>query len=275
MRIESGRLLLLCGACLVAGSTFVVSAAQAAGGVSVAISDDAVSISAQGASLRSVLEEISWRSGLTVRSQAALDQAVSLRIEAATLGEAIRRLLANRSYMLFEPKAGDTGPRQTYEAANVLWILADEGHGGESEWTARSSYIEKVAPDHEIVDFRLLAASQRASDRQEAMFAIADLGHSGEIGHLQQGLSDPDDEVRAAAIMALGDLGGPEAVRLLGLALNDPSASLRMDAVDALGDIGGEQVVELLRQSLPRQPASVREAAAIRLTELAWEPQLR
>lgn len=90
-------------ACLAAGLTFLLGYAQVEDYLQVAISNVAVSIKADNASIRSVPEELWRQSNLVVVSQDALDVLVTVDIEEPSLAEAIRRLLRQKSFMLHQP----------------------------------------------------------------------------------------------------------------------------------------------------------------------------
>ena len=87
------------------------------------------------------------------------------------------------------------------------------------------------------------------------------------------GLSDPDQQVRAAAVGLVGELGGPEVVGLLRSQTRDPDPTVRAAAAHALGAIGAVAAESDIRRLLGDPIPMVREAAVLaavgaRLTSL-------
>lgn len=258
------------GACIAAGLTFFFGFAHAAGDLRINITSDAVTIKADNTSLRSVLEELSRQTHLVVVSQEALDELLSIEIDQSTLPQAIRRLLRHKSFLLQQsnPVSGSQFPGTT--AYSSLWIFSDDVDNRQHAWASQPTRRPDSELDSELIDYQILASSDDARDRQEAMFGFGDIGDSNGIEYLLLGLSDPDENVREEAILSLAELGGTESVMALSIVLNDPEAKVRVDAVDALGEIGGHEAVRLLQGATADENDTVREAAAEWLTELAW-----
>jgi hypothetical protein len=207
---------------------------------------------------------------LVVMSQENLDDLVTVEIDQPTLAQAIHRLLRHKSFMLHQlghpsgSKIPDTVPYSR------LWIFSDDSTSNQHAWSTQPALRSGPVGDSEMIDYQILALSNKRSDRGEAMFGFGEIVSSNSIEYLQQGLSDPDERVREAAIESLAELGGTESVQALSIALNDPDAGLRIDAVDALGEIGGQEAISLLQEAMSDENDTVREAAAEWLTELAW-----
>lgn len=248
------------GACIVAGLALCLGLAHAAGDIRVNITGNAVTITADNSSVRSVLEELSRQTHLVVVSQEAFDELVSIDIDQPTLAQAIRRLLRHKSYLLEQSKS-DSGS---------LWIFSDDTDNRETAWATQPKRRPDPEPDSELTDYLILASSDIASDREEAMYGFGEIADSNSVQYLLLGLSDPDENVREEAIRSLADLGGTESVMALRMALHDPAANVRVDAVEALGEIGGPEAVKLLQGATADENDTVREAAAEWLTELAW-----
>ncbi len=104
--------------------------------------------------------------------------------------------------------------------------------------------------------------------RQEALYAIADVGTEADAPVIAQSLRDPDSSVRIAAIDVLSTMDGDAPAALLIEALNDPDPAIRLRVVDALGDIEGPMASAALQQALGDADAGVRAAAG----ELLEEP---
>lgn len=258
------------GACLAAGLTFCLGIAHADHEIRVAITDNGVAISAQAASIRSVLESLASQANLLVVSQERLEEPVSVDINEPTLSLAIHRLLRQKSFMLHQsghaPGAGSVGRISDYR----LWIFAPDPSHSEPAWVSPPRHRPEPDSADELAAYQILALSQDGRHRQEAMFGLAESGGSGSVTDLRQGLSDVDRRVREAAIESLAVVGGEESVGALGGILSDPDAGLRIDAVDAIGRIGGDEAIALLEQAMIDENHVVREAAAEWLTELAW-----
>lgn len=109
--------------------------------------------------------------------------------------------------------------------------------------------------------------------RQEAVYALGEIGTEAACETLKHALLDPDVRIREAAVDAFADVGGEKSSRALAVALLDPDASLRAEVVDALGEIGGQTALRLLRQASMDQHSVVRAAAADLLTELSGSAQ--
>ena len=248
----------------------MIATAHADGPGQIVIGDKSVSILVADRSIRSILEELSRQSDLVVVSQAALDELVTVHIDEPTLPEAIRRLLRQKSFMLHQVGHTVGNEMPGNPPYTKLWIWSSELNDGEQSWRTQASSSHSVTNEGKLIDYQILAMSNKSGDREDAMAGLADIGGSNVVGTLQRGLSDPDDNVREAAIETLAELGGAESVRALSLVLNDPDAGIRIDAVDALGEIGGAEAIELLEAAMADENYTVREAAAEWLTELAW-----
>jgi len=270
MRTGGGLALTVREACIAAGLTFCLGFAHAQGDVRVVINDDAVTIKADNTSVRSVLEELSRQASLIVMSQESLDELVTLDIDQRTLPAAIRHLLRHKSFMLHQPRPVSIGEPHDTTPYSKIWIFSEESDGSQNTWMTQFTARQYPAANSEMIDYQILASSDRGRDREEAMYGFGEIGSGGGIEYLQEGLSDPEERVREAAIESLADLGGTESVKALSIALNDPEASVRVDAVDALGEIGGKDTLKLLQGAMADENHMVREAAAEWLTELAW-----
>ncbi len=270
MRTGGKTALTVRGACLAAGLTFFSCIAHGESQLHVMIGDEVVTIKADNTSIRSVLEELSRQTDLIVMSEENLDELVTAEIDQRTLPEAIHRLLRHKSFMLHQLSHVSDSDFPGTILHSRLWIFSGDSGSNQYAWTIQPALRPDSVDSSELIDYQVLALSDKRADREEAMFGFGEIASSNSIEYLQQGLSDPDERVRETAIESLAELGGTESVQALSLALNDPDASLRIDVVDALGEIGGQEAIMLLQEALTDENDTVREAAAEWLTELAW-----
>lgn len=98
--------------------------------------------------------------------------------------------------------------------------------------------------------------------REEAVFALGDMGGADGEAAVMTALSDPDPRVREAAVRALARQGGDAGVRALEWALAQAEPSSRTAIVDAIGRIGGPASVAALQSAVRHPDPRVREAAA-------------
>ena len=270
MRTGGKTALTVRGACLAAGLTFFFGIVQAQDNLHVTISNAAVSIKADNASIKSVLEELSRQSGLVVVFEDALDELVTVDIEEPTLAEAIHRLLRQKSFMLHQISDAKSRALPGSSPYNRLWILPGDSNDSHATWTTNTNSRPPLNNDSELINYQILALSDNGGDREDAMVGFGDVGSSSVVEYLQYGLSDADESVREAAIEALAELGGTESILALSVVLNDPDPAIRIDAVDALGEIGGQEAIRFLQMAMNDENHTVREAAAEWFTELTW-----
>jgi HEAT repeat protein len=103
--------------------------------------------------------------------------------------------------------------------------------------------------------------------REEALYAIADIGSEADAATIAEALRDPDEGVRISAIDILSTMDGETPAALLVSALQDANARVRLKAVEALGDIDGPTATLALQQALADPDARIRETAAELLEE--------
>jgi len=101
-----------------------------------------------------------------------------------------------------------------------------------------------------------------ASVRDNAAFALGELGFAEAAPHLLELLQDPDEWVRKSAAKALGMLRAAEAVEaLIGALRQDASYIVRKSAARSLGQIGGPRAEAALREALQDESLIVQEHA--------------
>ena len=98
--------------------------------------------------------------------------------------------------------------------------------------------------------------------RQEAVYAMADIGGEADAATIAEALRDPDERVRMAAIDVLSTMDGETPAALLVGALQDGNPRVRLRAVDAFGDIEGPAGSMALQQALSDPDARIRNVAA-------------
>lgn len=213
-----------------------IAAGDADAGSSVECADGRVSIRSRGMSIARVLDDLALRCGLRIVTREPLGARVSVDIERVPLERALKRLLAEHSYVL------DTNGR--------LWVLADAPTGSHAETVIQGG------------------SGHVGDDRQESIYLLGEDADGVVPDELSRALRDPDRRVREAAVEALGEIGGREAMEAVSIALHDPDLDVRQGAVDALGRIGGDGSVRLLHGLATDAHPVIRAAATDNLEEL-------
>lgn len=115
------------------------------------------------------------------------------------------------------------------------------------------------------------AQSKDSTERTKAMSQLLTAGKPGDPAIkavLEEGLTDPDDLVRAQAISSLGHREGDGALAAIEEAMHDKSVDVRMMAVDSITDN-----TALLQQALHDSDETIQELAAAKLEQLSQENQ--
>ena len=115
------------------------------------------------------------------------------------------------------------------------------------------------------------AQSKDSTERTTAMSQLLTAGNPGDPAikaALEEGLTDPDDLVRAQAISSLGHREGDGALAAIEEAMHDKSVDVRMMAVDSITDN-----TALLQQALHDSDETIQELAAAKLEQLSQENQ--
>ena len=107
--------------------------------------------------------------------------------------------------------------------------------------------------------------------RQEAVYALGEIGTEAAVETLKHTLLDPEVSVREAAVDAFASIGGEKSAQALAVALKDPDPSLRAEVVEALGEVGGPSAIRLLRQASMDPQGTVRQQASELLAELSGD----
>jgi hypothetical protein len=135
----------------------------------------------------------------------------------------------------------------------------------------RLDHLASVPRAADTTAIRALSAAATtaavAAIREEAVFALGDIGGADGQATVTTALSDPDPQVRDAAVQALARQGGDAAVHALGWALAQADRARRPVVVDAIGRIGGPAAIAALRSATRHDDPRVRQAAAEWLDE--------
>jgi HEAT repeat protein len=170
----------------------LLSGLVAAGPVNVARQDDQVSFRATDAPLGTVLAAIGEECEIDIRSEAALDEPVTVTLGPMPLAAALRRLLRDHSYILQSDLAG--GEVQS------IWILAPAG-AVDAESAGWSSGRDAA------IDAMVLDLSNPDPDvREEAVLSLGNIGGASVVPFLLQSLADSSADVREAAEAVLDDI---------------------------------------------------------------------
>ena len=241
--------------------------------LAVTVENGYVTVHARDASLESIVQEIARQSGLAVASHEPLVERVTLDFEHLPLSDALGRVLRDGSFVLSvahelsPPAASPAGPRKLWLpstaagaaqrastehvrdrdsidaaaiTASVSLALAD------SEANARADAVSALGSVHDNPEAASLAhaalSDSHPAVREEAAYALGEIGGEMSLRALAQALRDPDHDVKKSAIHALESIGGDQAALTLGAVLDDPDPALRAAAVDALREIEGNTV---------------------------------
>lgn len=162
--------------------------------VTVEVRDNKVAVTAENATIRSVLEALSNEHVIDVSASIPLRAAVTLATDAEPLPRLLRRLLRPYSYTLIEHDASSgLLPR--------LHVFADSAPGAPVRWAARATPAADTI-DRAIADL----ASPDEDVREEAVLALSDTGNPDVVTHFFVTLHDPSPDVREAARAALEDM---------------------------------------------------------------------
>lgn len=107
----------------------------------------------------------------------------------------------------------------------------------------------------------ILTAHDEADERASAAFFLGSSDDRAAIPILEEGLNDPDPEVRLAVVESLGDLSDFIQPEVLAPALNDGDPDVRLEAVTVLSDMETPEACKLLKMALEDPNEEVRMAA--------------
>lgn len=124
-------------------------------------------------------------------------------------------------------------------------------------------------PDEVIGSVIEALADSDANTRADAVSALGSAHDNPEAASLAYAaLSDADPAVREEAAYALGEIGGEMSLRALEQVLRDPQVDVKRTAIEAIASIGGDQAALALAPLLDDSDAKIRAAAADALSEM-------
>ncbi len=97
--------------------------------------------------------------------------------------------------------------------------------------------------------------------RDNAAFALGELGDKRAVPFLIKALKDPDEWVRKSATKALGILKSKEAFDAIAECLNDSSPSVRRTAARSLAQLGDRRAIKLIEPLLSDENVLVKKYA--------------
>ena len=240
---------LLAWGALLAQGTLVPLGAQPLRFVHVA--EGRVTVDAQEAPLRALVEQIAGETGLELAGEEWLTGTVTVRFRRQPLGQALALILGDRSYAL--ASSSHVGGAAVPRPARLRLFGPPPSPGGTVEEEAAGGHSERE------VLLEQLETGAEALDRMDAIDALVESDDpvmARRIG--LTALRDPDERVRTAAVEALARLGGKPAVEMLEVALRDRAVDIREDAVEALRQIGGDRAARGLTAAVQDRSADVR-----------------
>ena len=183
---------------------------------------------------------------------AALESALSSR--SPELGAvAVRGLAA----IAAGPRVPGADEIERTRARAVQGIAAALGSPYAGVWGEALRALARLRPVNAV---RVLDALENAAPevRVRARVAKAAFGGSGAREVLEDALTHPAFELRAAAADILGLLRDPAAVGALSRSLGDPNSSVRVAAARALGSVGDPAAAVALERARARNDAALR-----------------
>lgn len=182
-RPRRGTLAGLAAACLV----LLSPCAHPGEGLTISVNDQRVSVKASAVSRREILEALATEGLVDIVSAETLDQRVDFDAGPLALGELLRRLLRQHSYMYVRQSGTDR-----------LWILASSDTPPGAGWQA--------APYDVALRVRFELTDPDPEVRLEAVLYAADLPPSDAMQLLASAIYDPEPSVRDAAEAVLESL---------------------------------------------------------------------
>jgi len=259
------------------------------GGLEVKFQNDLLSVNAVNYPLRTILDEVIKHTGLKITVLGMLEEKIFVRIENLSLDKGLSKIIGNKANFVFyyaqkvsgdgvpavqlaevkvypQEKAGYTvaGVVPQVNAGNMLPSAAGKAPQNSKESIRKSPESSGGGMDKGKVNEELLGAlkSQDSEVRENAAYALSEIGNKKAVEPLIKSLDDENPWVRESAAHALAEIGDKKAVDPLIKSLTDENSWVRESAVRALGTLHDEQAVEPLKKLLDDEDGDVRESAA-------------
>lgn len=247
--------------------------------------------------LRKALKVFVQRTGIKVLVAAAVpDEELTIKFEELPLGEAVKRLLEGKNYLL---KHG-----QSETVASLLEAQGSQALRARKSETAKTANSAKEseqktdpndASERQISEIRILSLSggdanqnlveikeepgeraheiealvenaqkgATAQDRLAAIKKFQNLAEDEEIPAILPALQDDDENVRGEALAALQNIssGNPPVDEIADMAGRDPNPRLRMQALEALVEFEGSRAEPYIQEALQDTDPKVRSNA--------------
>ena len=239
------------------------------------VAEGLLTVEADDASLKDLLEEIARRSGFTLEGQGSISERITIQFEEVRLEAGLQCLLDGHRYGLQYP-LGRGKARHPADVPIHLEIF------GAVESTLTDARERQTVADVVLQEFdrlrRVLVSAEDARLREAAGEELTESPYPTlALRLLALPLADPDENVRMAAvdavqILAIGELA-VDAVELLQISLRDQAVSIREASIAALEEIGLDTIatshaVKTLAIALTDVDPGLREQAISALWEI-------
>lgn len=224
---RSGGLLVILILMMCQGSWQPVWAGDADGGFRVAGRADRLTVSATGAPLAAILQDIARRNDLTVHIEPSVaDDPVTAAFDDLSLQDGLEKILAGYNYA-FTFSARLQGGPTTNRRVTEVWVLSEDDGSSEDRRSVAVEESPRPAPRAE--------AEVHSPDpfvRLRAVDALRERGDPSAVPILMSFLNDQDQVVRLAALDVLNNLGvAVPAERIAEIAINHEDPQIRLQAV--------------------------------------------
>ncbi len=288
------------------GDPVVSGEAPAPGSVRVRLQGDRLFLWSEGAQLRDVLEALAAEGGFELLVGEIEPSTLALRIEDASLAEALVQLLAGVPYGVEYERQQATGeprlarlivgrPVSTPPSAapGEPPTEADSQRAAEEQLRRTLEQVQRelaqMSPEERERRFEEHRAWQESrepelleqlasADGAERAEAALDLpiGGAGAAGEERfQRMSalateDPDARVRTAAVARLSEAEHPDTVAVLGDALSDEDPAVVLEAIESLILLDDRAAIPALQPLLASPHGEVRDSAEFAIEFLQW-----
>ena len=260
--------------------------AEVANDFALRVADGLVSLSADGASLQQIIDEVVLQADLRLIQHGSLEQAVTVTVREKPLDEFFDELLKDQSYQLFRATGNVDAANSLGPVPGTLWIFS----AGQSPPPVATVFLEAVlhfgtlaekkeairelrrlATDAavETLSLALQDADRRVRDAAlDALAAIAATGSEAALAAIASTAFSDNLRARSEAVNALSSGNAASALQYLELAMADPDPRVRMSVIDAYADIPDEYAAMAISRALADPDPEVREHALDALDEV-------